>query len=778
METETVVRITGILTNNGILNTDITGPTTVEYSGTDQTVAIPNPATNRYYNLILSGTGTKTLPNSELTIFGDITVQSSANALINNTLIANQNLTVNEGSKVEIAPTGNLTVIGTLTNDAQSAGLLLRSDATGTASLIHNTPEVMATVERFVNGDSWHFMYSPLSAVPTTTYTSEGGYTNYNLYRYNEIPADYWNTTENFGVTGWTAAYTNPTMPENSGYIFNRYGMADKTYSQTGGVLAAQDEEFAVSYTKNSGAIGNDVTQGWTNFDGWNLLGNPFTAAIDWDDVPKTDIEAGVYVYDGDNYQYYISGSGSSPWDLGITLNGGSNIIPAGQGFWVKVVNTDATHTGALTIPANARLHHDQAFWKGATPVANNTLKLKLCQGAFSDETAVRTLPDATSDFDANFDARKMFSWNKTRPQVFCLTPDNLQTLAVNTLTDFADTANVDLGIFIGTAGTHRISVSELNFDGQQLFLEDKLLGTLSNLRTSPEYEFSAAAGTFTDRFALHFYPNHAPVAQQHPDETAAEDGNFSLNLTGIFSDIDPTDVLNIEFTQLPEWISANGFTLTGTPSNAQVGTYTIVMRATDLAGAVTYMQFTITVENTNDAPVVNQSVENQTAQVGSLFEFTLPEHIFTDPDLAYGDSLTLSANCPQWLEFNSATGTFSGIPTTEAKERIKLTATDRSGVSESTSIEIITENAPVNIAETERNFGVSPNPTSGVFKVETGAETISKIRLSDVSGKIVMQSQDAISTAVIDLSTYPDGIYFIEIETDKTIRKEKIVKK
>jgi hypothetical protein len=70
--------ITGALLNNGVLRTVYNGESTVEYKGSDQTVIIPNEATNRYSNLILSGSGTKTLPDTSFTITGDLTVSGTA----------------------------------------------------------------------------------------------------------------------------------------------------------------------------------------------------------------------------------------------------------------------------------------------------------------------------------------------------------------------------------------------------------------------------------------------------------------------------------------------------------------------------------------------------------------------------------------------------------------------------------------------------------------------------------------------------------------------------
>lgn len=86
---------------------------------------------------------------------------------------------------------------------------------------------------------------------------------------------------------------------------------------------------------------------------GWNLIGNPFGATIDWDDVSnwtKTNIDGTIYVWDpasnGGNGEYLT-------WN-GTTGTLGSGLIAPFQGFWVKAnaaspdlkVTTDVKTTG------------------------------------------------------------------------------------------------------------------------------------------------------------------------------------------------------------------------------------------------------------------------------------------------------------------------------------------------------------------------------------------------------------------------------------------------
>ncbi|MEL4274898.1 putative Ig domain-containing protein, partial [Shewanella xiamenensis] len=61
-----------------------------------------------------------------------------------------------------------------------------------------------------------------------------------------------------------------------------------------------------------------------------------------------------------------------------------------------------------------------------------------------------------------------------------------------------------------------------------------------------------------------------------------------------------------------PSWLSFNPATgvLSGTPTNTNVGSHAVVLRATDVDGLTADQSFTIAVANVNDAPVAsNQSV-------------------------------------------------------------------------------------------------------------------------------------------------------------------------
>ncbi len=107
---------------------------------------------------------------------------------------------------------------------------------------------------------------------------------------------------------------------------------------------------------------------------------------------------------------------------------------------------------------------------------------------------------------------------------------------------------------------------------------------------------------------------NDAPVVDSEiPDQAAAEDQQFNFTFDAdAFDDPDAGDSLTYTAAlpgggDLPSWLSFDGGTrtFTGTPLQADVGTLTVRVTATDGGGLSTFDDFDIVVGDTPDAPVI-----------------------------------------------------------------------------------------------------------------------------------------------------------------------------
>nr|WP_254448307.1 tandem-95 repeat protein [Marinobacterium sp. xm-a-152] len=124
-------------------------------------------------------------------------------------------------------------------------------------------------------------------------------------------------------------------------------------------------------------------------------------------------------------------------------------------------------------------------------------------------------------------------------------------------------------------------------------------------------------------------------------DQSVAEDSDFSFVLPAVtFADVDAGDVLTLSATlsdgsALPGWLSFDdqANTFSGTPLNADVGTLSVKVTATDIAGTSVSDTFDLVVANTNDTPTASSisAAENEDATVA----ITL-----TGADIDVGDAI------------------------------------------------------------------------------------------------------------------------------------------
>ncbi len=537
--------------------------------------------------------------------------RTGKSAVLMTDLFVNGNLSVISGN-VTFTPGNNYDIAGSLINTPGTPdALIIKSDASGTASLIQNTGNIPATVERYLSGNNWHYIFTPLTQVDTATFTvAPWGDINPNILWYDETVADFWQGFTLYNPSGWTRVSEIPSQYFRTDRAYINYFTADKVYTQTGGVLNDADKTFTLSYTDNG--TGAEPTTGtdWDNFEGWNLLGNPYVSAVDWDNIglDKTYIENFIYYYD-DTQDKYLCYGGNPPWDnSGVSINGGTQYIPAGQGFFVKALPTG--NAQPFIMPKSARVHSAQAFYKTSVN-QTNTIKLQIRKENYTDETIIRFFPDiagTTEGHDYNLDAYKMFAWNSLKPQLYSYFEENTNLFAVNSLSDFSETKIVPLGVSIGEYGEYFLEMTENDLEGTHIWLEDRTNNVNTNLLKQSSYSFSQSVEKNNDRFYLHFEKNTAPVLNiDIPDQVSETDKLYEYTVSeDIFTDSNFEDELTLSATlennnPLPDWLSFNSETQTfsGIPSEVQM--LNIKVTATDIFGASTFDIFNLQIKNATD---------------------------------------------------------------------------------------------------------------------------------------------------------------------------------
>ncbi|MCA9731361.1 MAG: T9SS type A sorting domain-containing protein [Deferribacteres bacterium] len=170
---------------------------------------------------------------------------------------------------------------------------------------------------------------------------------------------------------------------------------------------------------------------------------------------------------------------------------------------------------------------------------------------------------------------------------------------------------------------------------------------------------------------------NTAPRFTSTPVIETKEDELYTYSPT---AEDDDGDIVRINAKTIPGWLNFDStqVLLSGTPLNQNVGDTVVVLLAVDEHGASVEQQFTLTVLNVNDAPVITSGLPPATAIEDSLYSFKVSA---VDEDL--GDQLTYSLRkAPTWLQIDAISGLLSGTPTSAdvGKDSVIITVSDISG--------------------------------------------------------------------------------------------------
>ncbi|NEX11971.1 MAG: hypothetical protein C1942_04625, partial [Prosthecochloris sp.] len=184
---------------------------------------------------------------------------------------------------------------------------------------------------------------------------------------------------------------------------------------------------------------------------------------------------------------------------------------------------------------------------------------------------------------------------------------------------------------------------------------------------------------------------NDAPtVTEEIADDSTDEDAAYSYDASANFSDVDTGDTLTYSAAlengdPLPTWLSIDENTgvLSGTPANDDVGQINVKVTATDGDSATASSTYTLTVNNTNDAPTVTTEIADDSTDEDAAYSYDASAN-FSDVDT--GDTLTYSAALengdplPTWLSIDENTGVLSGTPANDDVGQISVTVTATDG--------------------------------------------------------------------------------------------------
>ncbi|MFH6972330.1 Ig-like domain-containing protein [Flavobacterium petrolei] len=258
------------------------------------------------------------------------------------------------------------------------------------------------------------------------------------------------------------------------------------------------------------------------------LLGNPYPSALDADLflqdndgvidgtlyfwTHNTDIapSGSNYIYDSDDYASYnlLGGVGTAAAsDVNPVPTIPAGEIASGQGFFASSIalgTLNFTNTMRLGGSTNSQFFRSNSKSKKNASFDKNRLWLNFSntEGAFK-QTLIGYATGATNEYERTFDGIS-FDGN-TFVDFYSILEDKNFVIQGRAL-PFLQSDEVPLGYKTTIKGNFTITIFQTDgfFTAQNVFLEDKMLGVIHNLKEA-SYNFTTEKGVFNERFVLRY---------------------------------------------------------------------------------------------------------------------------------------------------------------------------------------------------------------------------------------------------------------------------------
>jgi len=314
--------------------------------------------------------------------------------------------------------------------------------------------------------------------------------------------------------TGGLAYQYDETIPYGDFSGQNRWVNAGMEQLIPGrGYAMAFQKDFAFSGKPNTGTItyqGTYTEDTDDGFEGWNLVANPYAAAIKIQDflTENSQLTGAIYIWDdngsdtqrGTNADYIIA-NGIAATQNSAAGNGNryNQFLGTSQGFFVKLLdetNTNIDFTESMRYTGN---NSDDNFFRqqaGRVPF----VRLNLINGEHFFEQTIVGWVGKTSDGEINrlYDAT-VFDKHASSAFYSLKASEKLAIRGVN-----YTTKKIPLGLTVAEAGNYENNIDLGNYteDGTTIMLVDDYHDSQVAL-TTEDYLFYSHAGTFDDRFYL-----------------------------------------------------------------------------------------------------------------------------------------------------------------------------------------------------------------------------------------------------------------------------------
>lgn len=683
------------------------------------------------------------------------------------------NLSISNDAGVNIEGTVNLTGSVTLNNStdifdadgtSNSGTLILLStadsptvDASIAAIPSGATFQGNVTVQRYMSGEGYRmyrYISSPVTNATVASWQDDfsitGVFTGYSTtdpsnnsnivcgYRLGTSASMFYYNEATQAYVKYPTTSSSATLVPGRGYSALVRNCSSPTIIDVRGPINQGDITLNTSSTPS---ISFTTTGSDAALYGYNLVGNPYPSALDWESaswsmsnissvMAITDNSTGSLVY------HYFDNTDAS----------GDDFIALGQAFWVRATASSPSIT--FTEDVKAAQGSSFSFFRKATPVLDR-LTITVTNGSVTDKAFVKVNPAAKASLD-NFDGPKM---DNTLFDISTLSSDNIP-MAINAVEAITCGSTVKVNMKDFTAGSYK-----LNFQGAgllqeyEMVLTDKYTGSVTNVTASPDYTFAVdnnAASKAADRFELTFKEKGMSLdlsVDASVELCATEEGKIKL--------YNPQASISYFATLRGETV---GDTLAGGASVIEFvipaeslteGENTVYINAIGNCDNTAQLEQTALVKKYS-AAVITQ-VNGRTLQSN----YTTGNQWYLDGQLLADTSAVLRVSEEGEYQLNVTTGSCT------------LSATYALGA----------ENFMDKIA-------AYPNPVESIFSIELPIEQCSVSELpimNDVGyqvGILKLKDFGTYRTGQYDFSSTPTGLYLIRIKSGTGVRHLKVLKK
>lgn len=387
-------------------------------------------------------------------------------------------LIINPGASLTLDAVAMLELTGPLVNNAGVNGLVMKSNEQHSASLIHNTNDVDATLEKYIPGGGYHLASIPLTQ---TSNPLASQFMHSYVFRFDAAS----------NPQQWLSIGNDPNTPMDVTQGYMIWYTGNEVVYRFRGKL--NNGPFTVMTNSGASTFNNSMYEG-----GYNLIPNPYPSPIDWnstDGYSGSNTFNSIWIYNRQtgNYGAYQRG-----FEMGT--NNISNIIGTGQSFFVQAT---AIGNPALTINNKARKSSNNPIHKNIA--TTNVLLIRATRDTLSDETIFRLNSLSTQNFETEFDAQKMYSSGRA-PQLASLSSEGIP-LSINSFAHETGVTSIPMSLkteSIATINLQAIGVENF-YEHTDIFLEDIVSRSFIDLKKQAFYQLENGPGHQNPRFILHF---------------------------------------------------------------------------------------------------------------------------------------------------------------------------------------------------------------------------------------------------------------------------------